>query len=372
MTIRIYPYTEGMVHAVADFNRRLTAGGVPQEFRFPETPVPVWLPRSNAAKIFQEYYLALDSDAVRGAYAFKHQEFSFHGGVRSVGFYRSPISEGTVNRAYSMTGIQLLRHALGKNPLLFALGMGSLDRPLPRMLSAMRWSLSKVPFFFRVLSPTKFLQQIQILRQTRVSRLIANVGAASGIGWLAIGAMQSLRIKPDAAYHSTCVEPVQSFSAWADEIWQQSKDLYSMIAVRDSQALNLLYPEGDQKFLRLKVTQDGKIVGWAVVLDTQMTGHPHFGCLRVGSLIDCLAFPGGALPVARAATSFLEHRGVDLIVSNQSHVSWRKALASAGFLRGPSNFIFAASPQLARLIGGSGTSGEIHLTRGDGDGPINL
>lgn len=372
MTIDIHPYTQELVPAVVEFNRRLTAGGVAQEFRFPENPVPAWLPRSNAAKIFQEYFLAVDNDTVRGAYAFKHQEFSLNGAMHSVGFYRSPISEGTVNGAYSMIGIQLLRHALGKNPMLFALGMGSSDRPLPRMLGAMRWSLSRVPFLFRVVSPAKFFQQIRILRQTPFSRFVANLGAASGIGRVTLRVMQNLRMKRRAAYGSTCVEAVRSFSSWADDVWQQSKDSYSMIAVRDSDALNVLYPGSDGKFLRLKVTQNGKIVGWAVVLDTQMTGHPHFGCLRVGSLVDCLAKPDYAVPVARSAASFLEHRGVDLIVSNQSHFSWIKALTSSGFLKGPSNFIFAASPHLAKLLGGSIQKSEIHLTRGDGDGPINL
>ena len=41
----------------------------------------------------------------------------------------------------------------------------------------------------------------------------------------------------------------------------------------------------------------------------------------------------------------------------------------SGFLEGPSNFIFAASKKLAEL---TGRYEEIHINRGDGDGPIHL
>jgi hypothetical protein len=64
---------------------------------------------------------------------------------------------------------------------------------------------------------------------------------------------------------------------------------------------------------------------------------------------------------------------VDLIVSNQAHREWRAALECAGFLQGPSNYIFAASKELARRLDPweQGFS-KLHITRGDGDGPINL
>src|SRR5678815_3226809 len=49
------------------------------------------------------------------------------------------------------------------------------------------------------------------------------------------------------------------------------------------------------------------------------------------------------------------------------------ALAGCGFRTGPSNFIFAASKKLAALLDPwSAHVGRIHLTRGDGDGPIHL
>ena len=109
------------------------------------------------------------------------------------------------------------------------------------------------------------------------------------------------------------------------------------------------------------------------MLDTQMSGHKQFGSMRVGSIVDCLASPADAAAVIRAATRFLETRGVDIIISNQSSSAWCKALAANGYLTGPSNFILALSPKLAEsLTPLPEHKPAIHMNRGDGDGPINL
>src|ERR1700730_3908188 len=105
-----------------------------------------------------------------------------------------------------------------------------------------------------------------------------------------------------------------------------------MIAVRDSETLNILYPASSNRFLCYKVTHGSTVLGWAVLLDTQMRDHKHFGNLRVGSIVECLALPEQSFAVVRAATQLPEARGADLIVPNQSSAAWGTALQSAGFL----------------------------------------
>jgi hypothetical protein len=93
----------------------------------------------------------------------------------------------------------------------------------------------------------------------------------------------------------------------------------------------------------------------------------------VGSIADCLSRPENALAVTQAVTAFLLDRGVDLIVSNQSHAAWGAALRKNGFFSGPSNFIFAAGKPLAGLLAPlESVFPELHVNRGDGDGPVNL
>ena len=58
---------------------------------------------------------------------------------------------------------------------------------------------------------------------------------------------------------------------------------------------------------------------------------------------------------------------------NQSHRAWREALRRCGYLTGPSNYGFAASRALAAALEPWSMHGElIHMTRGDGDGPIHI
>jgi hypothetical protein len=143
--------------------------------------------------------------------------------------------------------------------------------------------------------------------------------------------------------------------------------------VRNAETLRISYPKPDERFIRLKVIERSRVVGWAVLLDTQLSRHRQFGDMRLGSIVSALASAADAPLVVRTATALLESRGVDLIVSNQSHAAWRRGLCRAGFLRGPSNFIFASSPQLTATLRQRGVPNHgLLLNRGDGDGPINL
>lgn len=374
MSIVIEPYREERIPAVREFNRRLVGAGVAEDLRFPEEPAPAWSDGLPRPKIRQEYFLALEGSLVRGGYIIKHQDFSFSGRLESIGYLHHPISEGIINKSYVGLIVQILRNSLKDQPLLFALGMGGTSQPLPKILKAMGWPMCTVPFQFRVVSPGNFMREIQPLRTTGLRRLAMNVARLTGTGWLVLKTLQGVAAasgsrpeEPDR------VERVERFGRWADDLWDQCKTLYSMVAARDGETLNLLYPASADRFLRLRITRGEATVGWAVLLDTSMQGDRYFGNLRVGAIVDCLACPEDAASVIRAATAVLENRGVDLVVSNQSHFSWFTALKRAGFLPGPSNFLFAVSPALAKVLGPLEVQKtKVHLNRGDGDGPIHL
>jgi hypothetical protein len=368
--IAVKPYTENEIPAVKGFNLRLSVGGVLPEFHFPEDNIPGWLPKLNGRSLYQEFYLAVDNENVRGAYILKFQDFSFRGELRAINYYHQPVSEGIVNKTFAPVGVLMLRSAMKARPLLFCLGMGGFDRPLPQMLKAMGWRMCAVPFFFKVNRAARFLREIGSTRQTTTRRLLARLGSLTGTGWLGINALQAIHA---ARFDSSITtDQLTSFGDWTDELWRTCNAHYSMIACRDSANLKLLYSPG-KSFLSLKITRGEQVLGWAVVLDTQMRNNRHFGDLRVGSIVDCLAVPDNASAVIQAAARFLQDRGVDLIVCNHSHAAWTSALKSAGFLPGPSNFIFAVSPPLSELIAPfESNQNQLYLMRGDGDGPVNL
>jgi hypothetical protein len=359
MSIRIVPYTAEHEAAVREFNRRLIVDAPIDDLQFPETPDPGWLPG-------MELFVALEDGAVRGGYILRRQRFFLAGKTVPVAHYRLPLSEGVVNRAYATLGLRLMRDALAREPLLYALGMGGWQHPLPQMLKRLGWRMCAVPFHFKVVHPFRFLREIDALRTTPLRRLILDAAAYSGIGWLGLKMMGHARRVPKIRGDQNTPGAAASFLGWADEIFDQSRSDYTLLAARDSGTLDQLYPPGDPRFLRVRAAG-----GWAVLLDTAMEGHKQFGNIRVGTIVDCLAPIDDAGTVIRAATRTLEQRGVDLIVSNQLHAAWCGALAGADFRRGPSNFLFAASPALAALIP-EAEDGDLHINRGDGDGPIHL
>ncbi|MEO8131186.1 MAG: hypothetical protein ABI822_29080, partial [Bryobacteraceae bacterium] len=285
----IRPFTEEWTGAVRDFNARMAGSG----FEYPLTPSP-------------DHFLALEDAQMRGGYILRRQRFWIQGKAKEVAHYRLPLSEGIRDRAYASLGIQLVRHALKQQPLLYALGMGGFEQPLPRMLKALGWNLRAVPFLFKVNRAAEFLRHIQPLRKTPVRRVAMDFAADSGLGRVGLWFLQ----RQLGAKTPGC-EVMASFLPWSESVWTDCRDKYGMIAERDAVTLDTFYREFP--ITRLKVGA----AGWAAVVDTQMRGDKYFGDMRLGTMADCLAAPGDAATVTSAAVRFLEQRGVDLIVSNQ-------------------------------------------------------
>ena len=367
--MKIEPYGETHVAEVKAFNRRMRDKGSDQ--RIAEHPIPEWLPPAASETLYQEYFVAVDKNGVHGGYILKHQCFWLDGEEVRTADYRYPLSEGIIDSRYGMVGLLTVKNAMRRQPLAFGLGMGSRQAPVARLLKTVKWQMADCPFFFRICRPQRFLRGVVHLRRSPWRRRALDLLAWTGVGSIGILAVQAARrsaTDPDARGGT-----VHEFGPWADETWERAREEYRFIAVRTAHELNRLYPKTDSRFHRILIRRKKDVVGWAVVLDTAMKDHKQFGNLRVGSIVDCLAIPGAEAAVVSATTNKLARRGVDVIVTNQLHRSWCSAFRNNGYLSGPSNFIFTAAPKLAeRLEPLSENASLVHMTRGDGDGPINL
>ena len=350
---------------MAEFNQRLHCAGADEHLVFYPWAIPHWLPPSETGQLYNEYFLALDGDTVRGAYAIKHQDFLFPDGiVRNIGYYHHPLSEGIVNKAHALVGTLLLRDAMMRSPLLYCLGMGGYENPLPQMLIRLGWTHCLIPFWFQIVRPARFLREMKAVRSSLMRRLAMDIAAFSGAGWLALQIFNAVR---KVRVRGCQCQAIIEFGDWTDLVWQSARGSYSLTAVRDSTILQTLYPSSEQHLTRLRVTQNGAEIGWAVVGEKRQDAK--YGSMRVGSIVDCFASPDNAFPVIRSAAESLREQGMDLIITNQSHSSWCGALAKSGFLQSESNFIFAASKKLAELIQPfDNQKCHMHFTRADGDG----
>ncbi len=369
MKVQIAPYTAEFIERVRMFNERISTGGW-GEYQLPLDPG--FLDRSREGPLPWDAWLALDAGEVRGGYLARRQQFSFDGDVRTLAFYNLSLSEGVVDKRYAPVSMKMAASAVSNYRHLFALGMGGLERRLPLFLKALGWSLYEIPFLFFARRPGRVLRNIDSLRSTPWRRAALDIAAFTGAAWAAVGLAQALRKSGTAAPEAECAVE-REFGSWADEVWASCGGSFSMIGVRNSAALNALYPPRMARISRLRISLGGKPIGWAVTIHTRMSGDRRFGDLHVGALVDCLARHEDARTVAQAAARFLMRQDVDLIVSNQSHGVWVEALRGLGFLNGPSNYVLAVSKPLAAMLDPFQENvRRAHITRGDGDGPIHL
>ncbi len=370
MKIKIQLYKEKDIPEVKNFNERLKSRNI--NTKFPESNIPDWLPKDQSLSIYQEYFLAFIDEVVRGGYILKHQEFFINGKVISIADYQLPLSEGIVNSKYSYLGINLTLDALKRSPRLFAMGMGGMSEKLPKLLKAMKWDISQIPFHFMILNPNNFLKNITYLRSNLLRILFLDFLAYSKLGYLSIKILnffkkQEYQKSKNNITISTCLR----FDKQADILWHKVKGNYKFIALRTSKILNILYSK--RVFKKLEIWDKDNYIGWAIVLDTKMKSHKQFGSMRVGSIVDCLSRPEDSIKIISGATKYLISRNVDLIVTNHSHEEWNNSLDRLGYLEGPSNYLFASSKDLSNEMGSfEKNKNKIYFTRGDGDGPINL
>jgi hypothetical protein len=354
--------------SIREFNSRLEKAGV--TFAFPVGSSELMQKDPGVDAPYQAAYVFSDGSAVRGGYILKSEQVFVGGRNFAVGNYQLPLSEGIVDRRYAMVGVQLIKDALGRQSRLYCLGMGSTARPLPRLLSKLGWTVSRVPFLFRIGSARNFTREIRWLRRGVGLRLVLdlarNTGTLAGIVGLARVRRRvfGFRIPTGASFAE-----VPDFPEEIDELFSTVRGDYGLMCDRRAAAMRKKLPAHDSKLLRIVFRRSGKIAGWVVVSISQLRNHTQFGNMKLGAVVDGLAAPADVGPLIGEACRRLEETRCDLLVSNQTHPVWITALRRQGFFQGPSNFILALSPPLAAC---RATVSSAHFNRADGDGPINL
>lgn len=378
MELKVTSFETSDIPAVRRFNQRFRDAA--SEFSFPENNISPLYSKDPNTKLFFEYYLVKDENGeVRGGYYFKNQEFYLNNALSEIVFMRMPLSEGVINRQYKDAGSLIFRDMEQKRKVVFALGMGGFQYPLPKKLISLGWYMYEVPFFFHIVNQGAFLNDFEYLKKfkrTPLRKFLFFLIKIFGILYFltALKKLQSSvhKLFRNSTFAGIKTEIIEEFTSFADELWENHKDEYSIIAKRDSHVLNKLYPKTDARFHKLKITRRGKTVGWTVLLCTKMQQDKYFGNLHLGSVIDAFSKSEDAGLLLHESVKFLRKMKADLIVSNHANINWGRHYRQNGFLKGPSNFILASSRGLKDFFRGDVDFKNSFLMRGDGDGPINL
>ena len=359
--------------SIERLNERLEEAGFAHRL-YPESPAEQAVNAHSARPRFTRLLVAAEDGEVRGGVWLTSQDLRLMGETTRAGWIKYPVAESLIDPAYSGIPGALVFQMMREEPIILSLGLGGHDTPFARLLAGLKWVGSTIPFYFQIVNPFTVLRQMRFLRNTRWRTAVMEALAWSGAGWVGHRmwrSVQRLRLPtPPTGYGAAIVD---EFGPWADRLWERWRDAYSVASTRDADSLNDLYPDDFEGLARIRVTRAGADVGWActTLMDlSRGTGHRHFGRMRVGLVADCFGPPEEAPAVMAAATRHLIGSGADLLVSNQGHPAWGRALHDQGYLHGPSNFACYRPPAVDRLIAqGSAAGLSWHLTRGDGDGP---
>jgi hypothetical protein len=376
MAIRIVPHADDLRDRVEAFNARMREAGSPWGFYV--EPEPRWIPKRDPDQpVWRELHIAVEGDgAVVGGYGLKPQTWLIRGEPVVVTDWQGPISLGAIDPRYAALGLRFVRDMLKKQPRLYSWGHGGSDEKIVQLLRKLGWLMHETPFLFRVCRPKNFLRKNALLRRDPAKALAQDILAISGVGTIALEALHAGLRARSLARLTAAPEEIGDFGPWADEVWARAKGRYAALAVRDAASMRLLLPTEPRHDewpppTRLRVRNDGALLGWSAVLEAQLEGDRNFGDMRVGMVADAFGEPEDAAEIVHASYSYLRDRGVDMVLANHSHPAWIAGYEAAGFVRVDGRRLFCASPALQEALEPWDRTREgLFLSNLDGHGPM--
>jgi hypothetical protein len=324
-----------------------------------------------------ERYVGIDAKGeVRGGYLLRWQSLWLRGTRLLGAAVGYPVSEGVIDKRYTMVGVIVLRDAIKRCEFLYSLGAGGRTGNVFRVAQHLGWRIEDVPFLFRVIKGGRFLLNLPQMQRSRGRQLLASIVSKTGLAQVAIDLLKagsavrnrgslSLRLPSDMT-----VEEVGSLAGVADEVWPRVNSQYTFCVVRDAAHVEPSFPVERNDLHRLVVRHQGSPIGWAVVMTEGLSRlRTYLGDIVPGLIVDAFGDTGYATEIVRAATAYLAAQGVDVVITNASHRSWVSGFKRSGFLAWRSQYPLLVSRSLARRIGDlPAVMRQTHMSRGDGDG----
>ena len=365
---------DGDLEAMIRFNRRLGAGGRGDEQMTLQPSLPGEARyRPAGFPVYRRMKIAEDGREIRAAMLLYHHNVFIKGEKRDFCWADMPVSEGIIDRKYSLAIIQLMKRATAYQPFLMTMGVGTPEVEAFRFLVKLGWRWRLAPFFFYPVRVTKSLLGLRYFKERPKMRCAALLGAFSGAG-VGLSGLFSLRRRLASALSTCQISEERAFDGWVDRIFTDALPEYAAAIRSDAATLNIVYPPDNASYTRLRARRKGAKgdVGWIVVAIKQMEDNRYFGDLKVGTLVDGFGRMADAPALVAAGINHLAEAGVDIIVANFMHAAWARACRHAGMIAGPSNYNLFVSPGGPLLREDSCPPEEIHLARGHGDGMVAL
>jgi hypothetical protein len=363
--ISVEVYSARHEPAASAFNRRMREANAPTDFLLDESSA---LPQVRPGVTVTRWVAVDEEGHVRGGVMSWDHPGLVGDAVRRVINLQSPLSEGIIDRDYILVGWHIVRSFLRQTPYVYAVGMGSQDRPLPRMLKAMGWTVRPVPFYFRMIRPARCVRELGPLRESAWKRVAGAVAAATGAASIGAAVLHRATAPARQAVGRYTAEAVNSWGEWAAGVWSAFAPGVSFSVLRNPETLSFFYPLHDSSLKVWRLKRGDVVEGWFALAISTMRASPYFGNLRVATLTDCIGLPDAMRSGCMLAVEEARRLDADLLIANQAYQALQDACIGAGWRRGPSNFLLATSKALTQEL----KPESVYVTRRDGDGLVHL
>lgn len=362
--MEISNYKDSYKSLIADFNNRLEEGGaIEGVHRFPLGPDDLDFSDPDAL-VNQEIFVILVDGLVRGAIILKHQEYQINGSVVDFIDIQHPLTEAVINKKYSRLSLYLLGK-FSKFDYVHGLGMGGLDGPLPQIMKLLKYELIELPFLFYALNIGALVKVVLKRKGIRSGLILSLISKPLSV----------LSVLPQvigkgilaAKTRNLSIEPLDVFTEQDDVLWDDIKDDYSLIAVKNSRNLNVVYANKKFKFKKYRVFEGDKYIGWFSVLITKFEDDKYFLDSKVCTILDVVSHQKHWVDMIRMIKVLCLDNACDMIIHSNLNAPFISVLKQHMFIQGPSNFAFAMKLKDTEI-----DLSKMWITRIDGDGPINL
>lgn len=263
------------------------------------------------------------------------------------------------------------------------------EPPVLRILTGLKWDYpGMLPQYIRILSAKGVTDNVQLLgvralasRAGRFSVLLNSRlcdGPIRIVARWALALMQGIRAAiaglPSGTPTVWEVREEHAFDESYDQLWQSVRGQFQACIVRDLAYLESRFGRGMDRYRVLACRCDGQLLGYCVLKVKQFQNDSRMGCMRVGTIVDCLYDPR----TPEVFQSLLVHTGqlcrkdnIHAILCTASHAAVRQVLAANGFWVIPGNLNFACHSRADVLLRDVPLE-SWHLMRGDSDADQNF
>jgi len=338
-----------------DFNKRISSANLffsdPKNWQFSE----------SSKCIKQDFYILIENaKAIRAITAIKNQDYCLKGEVINFQDIQLPISESIVNFNYISQTIYFIKYISSLSSNMHALGMGGLTSSLPKILIRNKFKSYLIPFFIFPISITRLIEL------SLYNKFKLKIHRRYLFPFLIIDEIRKYVLLKFYKCENVKFESLFKFSSIDSFLWNDLKNNFELIAVKDDNNLNELYSNSPHDLVKYRVSFQGNYVGYLILKITKHCNNKYFLNSKTLTIVDLLCENKYYLIFIKLIKKIALINNCDLVLVNSTYGKFNSVLSKALFITLPSNFGFVYKTENTFNILNS------WITRADGDGPINL